>query len=198
VDKTLQRLIYVPIVYWYILYTLNSFQNILDHQMNKINTIAMILKQPRYAMIGFLASLGFGLLHYFLSLSFLQNHFSYVANEMPLYIGTSLSLSVIVAGLAGVNIALIVYKIKGTAGINIKKSGSSTVAGSAFAAFTPGCPACTTPLVVILGAVGGLAVFPLQGLELKLLSVAALVFSTYWISRGLQQPSCCSMKENKQ
>lgn len=165
--------------------------------MNKLNTISMILKQRRYAVIAVVASVGFGLLHYFLSLSLLQTHFGVVSEAMPIYIGTSLALSVAVAGLAGVNIALIVYKIKGTAGINIKKSGSSTVAGSAFAAFTPGCPACTTPLAVVLGAVGGLAIFPLQGLELKLVSVAALVFSMYWISRGLQQPSCCSMKENK-
>lgn len=157
----------------------------------------MILKQPRYAMIAAISSLGFGLLHYFLSLSLLQNHFGVVANEMPLYIGISLTLSVIVAVLAGVNTSLIVYRFKGSVGINIKKSGGSTVAGSAFAVFTPGCPACTTPLAVMLAAIGGLAVFPLQGLELKLISVTALMFSTYWITRGLQQPSCCSMKEKK-
>lgn len=164
--------------------------------LNKISTLTMILKQPRYAMIAAISSLGFGLLHYFLSLSLLQNHFGVIANEMPLYVGISLALSVVVAGLAGVNISLIVYRFKGSAGINLK-SGGSTVAGSAFAVFTPGCPACTTPLAVMLAAIGGLAVFPLQGLELKLISVAALMFSTYWITRGLQQPSCCSMKETK-
>ena len=31
--------------------------------------------------------------------------------------------------------------------------------GGAFAAFTPGCPACTAPLAVILGAIGGLITF---------------------------------------
>lgn len=165
--------------------------------MSKINTITMILRQRRYAMIASLASLGFGLLHYFLSLSLLQSHFTVVAEEMPLYLGTSLALSVIVAGLAGTNISLIVYKIKGTGRINIKKSGSSTVAGSAFAAFTPGCPACTTPLAVILATVGGLAIFPLQGLELKMISIGALAFAMFWITRGLQQPSCCSMKSKK-
>ena len=164
--------------------------------MNQINTIAMILKQPRYAMMAAVSSIGFGLLHYFLSLSLLQNHLGVVANEMPLYIGVSLALSVTVATLAGTNISLIVYRFKESR-INLKKSGGSTVAGSAFAVFTPGCPACTTPLAVILAAVGGLAIFPLQGLELKLVSVTALVFSTYWITRGLQQPSCCSIKEKK-
>lgn len=164
--------------------------------MNKIGTIISILKQPRYAIIAVLSGLGFAVLHYFLSLSLLQNHFAVLADSMPLYIGASLMLSAIVAGLAGANISLIVYRIKGTK-INIKKSGSSTVAGSAFAAFTPGCPACTTPLAVVLGAVGGLAIFPLQGLELKIISVAALLFSIYWISRGLQQPNCCRMKESR-
>lgn len=165
--------------------------------MNKLATITMILKQRMYTMIAVLASLGFGLLHYFLSLSLLQSHFTVVSETMPLYLGTSLALSVIVAGLAGANISLIVYKIKGARNINLKKSGGSTVAGSAFAAFTPGCPACTTPLAVILGAVGGLAIFPLQGLELKLISIGALAFAMFWITRGLQQPSCCSMKENR-
>ena len=164
--------------------------------MNKINTIGTILKQPRYALITVVTSLGFGMLHYFLSFSLLQDHFALVADVIPYYLGVSLVLLVLVAGLAGVNVSLIIYKIKG-ARINIKKSGSSTVVGSAFAAFTPGCPACTTPLAVILSAVGGLALFPLQGLELKVISVAVLIFSIYWISRGLEQQSCCSMKENK-
>lgn len=163
--------------------------------MNKLNMITMILKQRRYAMIAVIASTGFGLLHYFLSMSMLQLHFGVVAESMPLYLATSLSLSVVVAILAGVNISLLVYKIKGATGTNLKKSGGSTVAGSAFAVFTPGCPLCTTPLIAILGAIGSLAVFPLQGLELKIISVVALLFSIYWASRGLQQPSCCSMKE---
>lgn len=147
-------------------------------------------------MIAGLASAGFVLLHYFLSLSLLQTHFTVVSNTMPLYLGVSLVLSFVVAVLAGVNISLLVYKIKGTTGTNLKKSGSSTVAGSAFAVFTPGCPACTTTLTVALGAVGGLAVFPLFGLELKIVSVVALLFSIYWVTRGLQQPSCCSIKGN--
>jgi len=147
-------------------------------------------------MIALLATAGFGLIHYFLSMSMLQLHFGVVTESMPLYLATSLSLSIAVAILAGMNISLLVYKIKGTTGTNLKKSGSSTVAGSAFAVFTPGCPACTTTLTVALGAIGGLAVFPLFGLELKLVSVVALLFSIYWITRGLQQPSCCSMKEN--
>ena len=162
-----------------------------------ISIIVSIIKQPYYAMITVVASLGFGLLHYFISLSFLQSHIETVFNSMPAYLVTSLGLSASVAFLAGLNVSLIVFKIKGAKLINMKKAGSSTALSSVFAVFTPGCPACMTPLAVLLAAVGGLAIFPLQGLELKLISVGALLFSIYWISRGFQQPSCCSMKENK-
>jgi hypothetical protein len=162
-----------------------------------ISKIVTVVRQPTYAMITAVASLGFGLLHYVLSMSLLQSHFATVFEAMPAYLVASLGLSVAVAILAGLNVSLIVFKIKGSKLVNMKKSGGSTALGSAFAVFTPGCPACTTPLVVALAAVGGLAAFPLQGLELKLISVGALLFAIYWISRGLQQPSCCSMKENQ-
>ena len=157
----------------------------------------MILKQKRYAVIAVVSSIGFGILHYFLSLSLLQTHIDTVAEAMPIYLGASLSLSVIVAALAGINISLIAYKFKQSKMVSIKKSGSSSILTSAFSVFTPGCPACTTPIAVLLGTVGGIALLPLQGLELKLISVGALVFAMYWITRGLQRPSCCSMKEHK-
>ena len=39
--------------------------------------------------------------------------------------------------------------------------------GREFAALTPGCPACTTPLAVILGSVGCLSLSPMHVLELQ-------------------------------
>ena len=156
----------------------------------------MVLKQRRYAAIAIISAIGFGILHYYLSMSMLAQHFSVVSQEMPVYLGTSLFLTGVIAGIAGINIAPVVYKNKSSKLMNLK-SGSSTMLGGAFAVFTPGCPACTTTLAVILGAVGGMALFPLQGLELKLISVAGLAFATYWIARGLAQPSCCSMKKRQ-
>ena len=54
------------------------------------------------------------------------------------------------------------------------KNGTSAFLGGALTAFTPGCPACTTSLSAVLGIVGGLAIFPLQGLEMKFISAAKL------------------------
>ena len=111
----------------------------------------------------------------------------------PTYIATSLALTVVISALAGINFAMMAFKMKRMKMMNSVKTNSSAVLGGAFAAFTPGCPACTAPLAVILGAIGGLSLFPMQGLELKFVSVGVLIFSIYWIARGLQSKSCCKI-----
>jgi hypothetical protein len=80
--------------------------------------------------------------------------------------------------------------------MNLQKGGSSAIFGGALAAFTPGCPACTTSLTAVLGIVGGLAIFPLQGLELKFVSIGALSFSIWWAMRNINKASCCTMENN--
>ena len=52
--------------------------------------------------------------------------------------------------------------------MNSVKSNSSAVLGGAFAAFTPGCPACTAPLAVILGAVGGIVIVSNAGIRAEI------------------------------
>ena len=164
----------------------------------KLHTIALVLKNRNYAMIATLTSLGLGGLYYFLTLSLLQNHLQAELLISPAYIVASIALTAAIAVLAGINVSLIIFKIKRPNLLNYKKSGSSAAFGSALAAFTPGCPACTTPLAVILGTVGGLAVFPMQGLELKLISIGALLFSIFWITRSMTRPSCCSTRQKNQ
>jgi len=159
----------------------------------RMPTIAMILKQPFYGMIAVGTSIGLGLLYYYFTLSIIP--FS-VAAEMigPTYLIASVSLTFVVAILAGVNVSLAIFKIKDSMLINLKKSGSASAFGSTLTAFTPGCPACTTSLAAVLGTVGGLSIFPLLGLEFKMLSVGALIFSIYWISKKLNQASVCSIR----
>ena len=113
----------------------------------------------------------------------------------PQYLAASIGLTLVVAVLGGINIALVVYNIK-TQRMNLQKGGSSAIFGGALAAFTPGCPACTTSLTAVLGIVGGLAIFPLQGLELKFVSIAALSFSIWWAMRNINKASCCTMENN--
>ena len=166
----------------------------LSYLENKLELISSVLKMKKYAMVAIVSSIALGIVYYFLTMSLLPTHFDTMIELSPFYISTSIGLTVIISALAGINFAMMAYKIKRVKMMNSVKSNSSAVLGGAFAAFTPGCPACTAPLAVILGAVGGLSLFPMQGLELKFISVGVLIFSVYWITRGLQSNSCCSIK----
>ena len=127
-------------------------------------------------------------------MSMLPTHLETTMEITPFYIMASVGLTITISSLAGINFAMIAFKIKRMKMMNSVKSNSSAMLGGAFAAFTPGCPACTAPLAVILGAVGGLSLFPMQGLELKFISIGVLVFSIWWIARGLQSKSCCKIR----
>lgn len=161
---------------------------------SKLQLVSNVLTIKKYAAIATIAAVGLGTLYFLLTMVLLPTHIDVISEEYGTYIATSVSLTIIISVLGGINIAMIAFKIKRTRMLNNSvKSNSSAFLGGAFAAFTPGCPACTAPLAVILGAVGGLSIFPMQGLELKLISVGVLIFSIYWIAKGLQRPSCCSI-----
>ncbi len=165
----------------------------LSHLESKLQLISNVLTTKRYATVAIISGVGLGIIYYFLTMSMLPTHISTAVKIMPSYIATSIGLTIAVSALAGINFALMAFKIKRMKMMNSVKSNSSAVLGGAFAAFTPGCPACTAPLAVILGAVGGLSLFPMQGLEIKFISVGVLIFSIYWITRGLQSKSCCKI-----
>ena len=157
-------------------------------------TIKDVLKQKPFGMIGIISGISLGILYYFLTLEMALTHMATEMELLPMYMTASITLTVIVAVLAGINIALVAYNIKTQRNKNIK-NGTSAILGGALTAFTPGCPACTTSLSAVLGIVGGLAIFPLQGLELKFISIGALTFSIWWAMRNINNATCCVMKE---
>jgi hypothetical protein len=158
-------------------------------------TISDILREKTFACVAIVSGFVLGIVYYFLTLSGAVNHNLVSLVVSPEYLIASIGLTLVVAVLGGINIALIVYNIK-MQRMNLQKGGSSAIFGGALAAFTPGCPACTTSLTAVLGIVGGLAIFPLQGLELKFVSIAALSFSIWWAMRNINKASCCTMKSN--
>ena len=159
-------------------------------------TVKDILRQKSFGSIAVISGVLLGLAYYFLTLSSAVNHNLVTLIVSTEYLVASIGLTLVVAVLGGINIALVVYNIKTQKTMNLKKGGSSAIFGGALTAFTPGCPACTTSLSAILGIVGGLAIFPLQGLELKFISIAALSFSIWWAMRSINKASCCTMESN--
>jgi len=159
-------------------------------------TVKDILRQKSFGSIAVISGVLLGIAYYFLTLSSATTHFQIDMVVSPGYIAASIGLTFVVAILGGTNIALVVYNIKTQQTMNLNKGGTSAIFGGALAAFTPGCPACTTSLTAVLGIVGGLAIFPLQGLELKFVSIAALSFSIWWAMRSINRASCCTMENN--
>ena len=157
-------------------------------------TIKDVLKQKPFGMIGIISGITLGTLYYFLTLEMALTHMSTEIELLPMYMTASITLTGIVSILAGINIALVAYNIKTQRNKNMK-NGTGAILGGALTAFTPGCPACTTSLSAVLGIVGGLAIFPLQGLELKIVSIGALTFSIWWAMRNINNATCCVMKE---
>jgi hypothetical protein len=162
--------------------------------VGKLELIANVLRIRRYAMISIVTGTILGILYLFLTMSLLPTHFGVAFDFSPFHITTSIIITVIISILAGINFALVAYKMQRMKMMNSVKSNSTAVLGGIFGMFTPGCPACTAPLAVVLASVGGLSLFPLQGLEMKFVSVAVLVFSIYWITRKIQSNSCCTIK----
>jgi len=157
-------------------------------------TIKDILRQKKFGAVAIISGFLLGLSYYFLTLSSAVNHNLISLVVSPEYLAASIGLTLVVAILGGINIALVAYNIKAQR-MNLQNS-PSAIFGGALAAFTPGCPACTTSLTAVLGIVGGLAIFPLQGLELKFVSIAALSFSIWWAMRNINKTSCCMMESN--
>lgn len=166
----------------------------------KMQVISEVLRTKRYAAVAASSGAALGAIYYALTMAMLPLHLDAGVAEAaaPGYVAASISLTAAISGLAGINFALMAFKIKRMrmmSGLLVKKPSSAKSAtpilGGVFAAFTPGCPACTAPLAVVLGAVGGLSIFPMQGLELKVISAGVLAFSIWWVSRGLQAKNCC-------
>ena len=147
----------------------------------KFELISNVLTMRKYAMIGIVTGIGLGIIYYFLTMSMLPTHFDAAVELAPHYLLTSIGLTIAISSLAGINFAMMAFKMNQMKKMNsVKpnsiKTNSSALFGGVFAAFTPGCPACTAPLAVILGAVGGLSLFPMQGLELKFIFSRSIDF----------------------
>ena len=90
-------------------------------------TVKDILKQKTFAMIAVISGLILGTVYYFLTLEMALSHMTTEIELMPLYMAGSISLTGIVAVLAGINIALVAYNIKTQRAQNMKKNGTSAI-----------------------------------------------------------------------
>jgi len=105
--------------------------------------------------------------------------------------------TVIIPVLFGVDVAMIVYFAKQRRARLARGEIAASLGGAASGAIAAGCAACGSflllPVLSFLGAAGALALLPLGGAELGLVSIALLLLSIYLIARKIATPPVCAL-----
>lgn len=172
---------------------LRSARKVVHRIINQF-TIANLEIGSFYTLIGFTASLTLATISYWsltkdASLGMLiQNTQAQTWYFWPYVISTLLIIL-----LFGVNIVIIVHRIRKFGWIQFKKlftrQGSAGLGGFLAVAATA-CPVCGSTLLTTLGIAGGLAAFPFGGLEIKALSLILLVVSIWLGLREIKKLQC--------
>ncbi len=106
------------------------------------------------------------------------------------YAITTISLQYMISVLFGANIALLWNKLKVMNKINRKEFGGTT-AGSLMGLLVIGCPTCNMTLASFVGLGSFVSVLPFAGLELKIASLALLLYS---INSLAKSANICEVK----
>lgn len=100
--------------------------------------------------------------------------------------------------LFGVDIAMIIYFLRRRRAQLPRGEIAASLGGTASGVVAAGCAACGSFLLVtilsFLGATGALALLPLRGGELGLLSIALLLLSIFLIARKIVAPAVCEIR----
>lgn len=167
-------------------------------------TLWLVLSIPAYATVA-AASAWAALTAFVLSQNLQLVRDAVVGGDLPLgarlvivreqypFLGTTYgpvegAALLVVAALAGLNLALVAYHVREHE-LTASGSGGSAV-GVALGVLGAGCAACGSALLLgvlsLFGAGGLVLALPFEGLEVTGLAVVALVLSTYWLADGLR------------
>ncbi len=163
------------------------------------NSMLLVFARPYYILVGIIAAflmLSFSVLILNASLIFDPismgySAFSKVILLLKLLGGMitnntffSAAIMIITSLLAGINIALLAFRIKSLKSLNYKETGSSA-GGTITSIMASGCSSCGISVLSMIGLAGGLTFLPFGGLEFGLIGIILLLFSIYWISKYL-------------
>lgn len=140
-----------------------------------------------YGLMGVVSSLAFALLLYW-ALRLDSSITNVITNTYatPLYFWPYVILTAGAIVLFGINAALLAYRFR-KFGMPKLKTGNATGAGSLVGIAASACPVCGSTILSAIGIAGGLAAFPLGGLELKALSLGFLALPVWLIRKDLKK-----------
>lgn len=143
-----------------------------------------------YGSIGLAAALGLFLTFYW-HLRLNSSIAALISNtaDKPLYFWSYVLLTLGAIVLFGVNASLLVYRWR-KFGRPTLKNQAGTGGGSLVGVAAAACPVCGSVLLSAIGITGGLAAFPLGGLELKALSFGLLALPIWLTRRDMKKLEC--------
>ena len=165
--------------------------------MNSIVTaLKIILQQSFYRNIALVTSLVVAYLSYWLINQtttipmFLDMMKTGEFGQYSYYYGvTYIITTLLIIALSGISVAIMVWLYRHSR-LGGGKSMGANVGAFAVGMLGMGCPVCGAFLLSLLGVAGGLTVFPLQGLELKFLSLGLLMGSTVYGASKVTAKNC--------
>ncbi len=145
-----------------------------------------------YGLVGIASSLAFFLILYW-ALRLDSTITNIIANtySTPLYFWPYVTLTLGAIVLFGVNVSLLVYRWRKFGPPRFKTEAGGG-AGTLFGIAASACPVCGSTLLSVIGIAGGLAAFPLGGLELKALSFGFMVLPIWLIRKDLSAKASVS------
>lgn len=152
----------------------------------KQKTFSKVLTVLFYSFLGIFSFLGLFVLFYW-SLRLNASIDNLIRNfyGTPLYFWPYVILTVGTLILFGVNVPLLVYRIR-KYGLPKLHKHSGTGLGAIIGVFASACPVCGSTLLSLVGVAGGLTAFPLQGLELKALSFGFMILPIWLTTNELR------------
>lgn len=173
---------------------------------NILKSLKIIFKDSFYLWLAIYASVATGYVSYWLFYrtttipTFLENiKNGDFGTDSYAYGITYIITTLLIIILSGVSVACAVWLFRHSK-LGKGKSVGANIGGLTAAMFGMGCPVCGAFLLSLVGVAGGLTVFPLQGLELKFLSLGLLVGSTAYgagkVNQALVCEDCSDVREH--
>lgn len=153
----------------------------------KRKTKKRILTALLYGTMGCIASLALFLIFYW-SLRLNASIDNLVRNYygMPFYFWPYVVLTIGTIMLFGINVPLFVYRYRRYGFPKLRHHAGGGL-GAAIGVFASACPVCGSTLLSAIGIAGGLAAFPLGGLELKALSFGLMALPVVLTGKELSR-----------
>ena len=157
--------------------------------MNRIaSAFKIVFSETLYIWLAL--SLGFNLLAiYYFIFSQTTTFKVYFDSNLAYYNWLSIISTVLISFLFGLVLTFLIWLGKNKVSQSPANLGNGLISGF-LGAISTGCPVCGAFLISLLGVGGGLAAFPFQGLEIKVISLGLLSFAVFSSAQTISNKDC--------